>query len=92
MDLNLAAAIVSTSAFTALLTLSLNRLLDWHRRNTQAKGYLRGIQLEIAYAQECADAYLTKSTRAIPYGSQGTGLQLNSLACAMVDCGGVPEG
>ena len=59
MDPSLAIAIISTSAFAALLTLSLGRLLDWRRRRMQAKGYLVGIQLEIAYAQECADAYVT---------------------------------
>jgi hypothetical protein len=59
MDARLLTAIISTSAFSAALTLALNRLFDRRRRHKQAKGYLRGIQLEIAYAQECADAYVT---------------------------------
>lgn len=70
MDSSLAIAIISTSAFTALLTLTLKRL-DWRRRNKQAKGYLRGIQLEIAYGQECADAYVTKVDEGRPVWAPG---------------------
>lgn len=51
--------IISTSAFSAFLTLLLGRGLDWLRRRTRARGYLVGMQLEIAYAEECADAYVS---------------------------------
>ena len=51
-------AIISTSAFTALLTALLNRLLDRRRRDRQARGYLSGIQFEISYAKEFAEAYV----------------------------------
>jgi hypothetical protein len=71
MDSSLAIAIISTSAFTALLTLILNRLIDWRRRNKQAKGYLRGIQLEIAYGQECADVYIAKVDEGHPVWAPG---------------------
>lgn len=59
IDSGVVTAIISTSAFTALLTLTLTRLLDRKRSRQQGRGYLCGIQLEIAYAEECADAYIT---------------------------------
>jgi hypothetical protein len=52
-------AIVSTSAFASALVFLLARALDVRRRRRQARGYLTGMQLEIVYAQECADFYIT---------------------------------
>jgi hypothetical protein len=59
MQSSILLAIISTSAFSALMVLLLNRGLDVLRRRNQARGFLVGIQLEIAYAEECADAYVT---------------------------------
>jgi hypothetical protein len=59
MSPDLVTTIVSTSAFSALLTLAIAGGLDLRRRRRQATGYLLGVQLEIAYAQECAGAYVT---------------------------------
>lgn len=63
MQTSILLAIISTSAFSALATLLLNRGLDCLRRRNQARGYLVGIQLEIAYAEECADAYVTETDK-----------------------------
>jgi hypothetical protein len=59
MDIGLLTTIVSTSAFSAAAIFALTRLLDWRRRRRQARGYMKGIQLEIAYAQECADEFVS---------------------------------
>lgn len=59
MKTSILLAIISTSAFSALMALLLTRGLDRLRRRSQARGYLVGIQLEIAYAEECADVYVS---------------------------------
>jgi len=66
MDSELALTIISTSAFSALMTLALTRSLEWRRRRKQARGYLAGIQLEIAYAEECADEYTATIEKGAP--------------------------
>lgn len=63
MDTSTLISIASTSAFASTLVFALTRALEVRRRRRQALGYLTGIQLEIAYAQECADGYVAEVDR-----------------------------
>lgn len=53
---------LATSALAATIAaVALNRAIEWQKSAARARAQLRGILLELAHAQRCADRFLTNA-------------------------------